>query len=232
MVCAAIDDVTAWCLLAFVVAVTGNGTMAGVVVKLGLVILYGAVMWICVRPLVARWRPPLPLLVVMAVTSAWTTDEIGIHAVFGAFAAGVICPRRMVATWRLERPLRLLATAVLLPIYFTTVGVATRIGSLDSLALWMMCGLVLATAVVAKFGGAAIAARLAGEPWDTAVLIGVLMNTRGLTEIVILTVGLEIGVLTTTAFSMMVIMALATTVMAPPSIRFLLRRQPSLAAHR
>jgi Kef-type K+ transport system membrane component KefB len=220
LACAAIDDVSAWCLLAVVVALTGTGSAVEVIATLALVVLYGAVMWTVARPLVARCRRVPPwAAVALAVASAWTTDQIGVHAIFGAFAAGAILPSRDDVSRELTRQLRPVVNHVLLPVYFVTVGMATRVGTLDSVRMWLLCGLVLATAISAKFGGATIAARLVGERWRTAALIGILMNTRGLTEIVILTVGMELGVLTDATFTMMVIMALTTTFLAAPLLK-------------
>ncbi|MDN3295055.1 cation:proton antiporter [Streptomyces ficellus] len=217
--CAAVDDVTAWCLLAVVVAVVGSAGAVPALVTLGLAIAYVCLMLFVVRPLLADRRPPLWAVLSMVLLSAWATDLIGIHAIFGGFLAGVIMPRRQV--WRTEIHHRLdaVVSQLLLPVFFMTVGVTTRIDALDSLYFWGITGLLTAVAIAGKLGGATLTARLTGESWTDSTVIGVLMNTRGLTEIVILTVGLQLGVITETLFTAMVLMALTTTLMAAPLLR-------------
>jgi Kef-type K+ transport system membrane component KefB len=215
--CAAINDVAAWCMLAVVIAVTGAKGPTGFILPVALSIGYALVMLKVVRPLLARvGRPPVWLVLVIVFLSAWTTERIGIHAIFGGFLAGVIMPREV--TWQRDVHLRLEATVVnfVLPIFFVVVGLSTRIDRLGSWHLIGILGLVTAAAIVGKFGGAAVAARSVGERWLNALSIGILMNTRGLTEIVILAVGLQLGVIDTTLFTIMVLMAVLTTVMAAP----------------
>lgn len=220
MTCAAIDDVTAWCLLAVVVATTSSSGMSDAALTVGLAVVYVLVMLKVIAPLLARFeRVPLWAVLVLLLVSAWTTEQIGIHAIFGGFLAGVVMPRR--EPWRQEVHARLETTVthLLLPVFFVVVGLGTRVDLLTSPALWAVTALVIAVAIAGKFGGATLAARLAGETWRSSVTIGVLMNTRGLTEIVILTVGLELGVITPTLFTIMLLMALVTTLMAAPLLR-------------
>jgi Kef-type K+ transport system membrane component KefB len=175
-----------------------------------------------VRPALRRAPDvPLWLAVVVAIASAWATERIGIHAIFGAFMAGTIMPRSLQLRERLDAQVRPLTDNLLLPMFFAVVGLATRIDLLDDLYLWGLTALVVATAIVGKFGGASLAARATGESWRDSAVIGVLMNTRGLTEIVILTVGLELGVIGDTMFTIMVLMALITTFMATPILALL-----------
>jgi Kef-type K+ transport system membrane component KefB len=191
-----------------------------VAVTLGLALAFGAAMWLVVRPLLARLGElPLSLAVGLALVSAWATDAIGVHAIFGAFLAGTVMPRRPGDRLVLVDQLSLVIGAVLLPVFFLQVGLSTRLGLVDSPARWGYVAAVLAVAVVGKLGGAGLAARLVGEGWRDAWTIGVLMNTRGLTEIVILSVGLERGIIGPSMFTIMVVMALATTVMAMPVLR-------------
>ncbi len=220
LACAAVDDVTAWCILAVVLAVA-QGTGAGPVgLTVAASIAFVGVMWLVVRPLLAR-RPdvPIALAIGLALASAWLTDAIGIHAIFGAFLAGVIMPRgpgdRIVLVDRLEVAIGTL----LLPVFFMMVGLSTELGLVDTARLWGLTAAVIAVAVAGKLGGAALAARVVGESWSDAWTIGVLMNTRGLTEIVILSVGLDRGIISQTMFTIMVLMALATTVAAVPLLR-------------
>lgn len=220
LACAAVDDVTAWCVLAVVLAVA-QGTGAGtVVVTVGLAAAFALAMWFGLRPLLARLpEVPAPLAIGLALLGAWATDAIGIHAIFGAFMVGVIMPRtpgdRLVLVDRLE----VAVGSLLLPVFFMLVGLSTRLGLVDTAELWLITAAVLVVAVVGKLGGAGLAAHAMGETWRDSWTIGVLMNTRGLTEIVILTVGLERGIITDTMFTVMVIMALATTFSAVPILR-------------
>lgn len=215
--CAAVDDVTAWCVLAVVVAMVNSTGPDDAIVIAGSSLLFLAAVLFGVRPLLRRLPVvPLWLAVVLALLGAWVTEEIGIHAIFGAFMAGAVMPRRPDIRRdvydRLESP----TLTFLLPVFFVVVGLSTRIGLLDTAYLWGITALVIATAIAGKWGGSMVAARLVGEQWRDAAVIGVLMNTRGLTELVILSVGLELGVIDTTLFTIMVLMALATTLMATP----------------
>lgn len=225
--CAAVDDVTAWCVLAVVVAVVTSTGAGDVVQIVGLSLVFVAVMMKVIRqalnrlPDVAVW-----LALALALGSAWITEEIGIHAIFGAFMAGVVMPRRRDVFTVIHERLETITLALLLPVFFVVVGLATRIDMLDSAYLWALTALVILTAVAGKWGGSTLAARLTGESWKDANTIGLLMNTRGLTELVILTVGLELGVINTTVFTVMVLMALVTTLMATPMLRLLARIHP------
>ncbi|MGB3438162.1 MAG: cation:proton antiporter [Actinophytocola sp.] len=231
MTCAAIDDVTAWCLLAVVVATTSSSGMWDAAATIGLAVVYVLVMLKVIAPLLTRFeRVPLWAVLVLLLVSAWTTEQIGIHAIFGGFLAGVVMPRR--EPWRQEVHDRLETTVtyLLLPVFFVVVGLGTRVDLLTSPALWGVTALVIVVAVAGKFGGAALAARAAGETWQSSATIGLLMNTRGLTEIVILTVGLELGVITPTLFTIMLLMALVTTLMAAPLLRLVPQPREVLAA--
>jgi Kef-type K+ transport system membrane component KefB len=220
LACAAVDDVTAWCILAVVLAVAQGGGAGPVVVTIMTSAAFVAAMWVVVRPLLARRSEvPVALAIGIALASAWLTDVIGIHAIFGAFLAGVIMPRgpgdRLVLADRLE----IAVGAILLPVFFMVVGLSTEIGLVDTAQLWAITVAIIVVATAGKLGGAGLAARAVGETWRDAWTIGVLMNTRGLTEIVILSVGLEQGIIDQTMFTVMVIMALATTFAAVPLLR-------------
>jgi K+:H+ antiporter len=215
--CAAVDDVSAWCVLAVVVAVVKSTGFADAVWTLAFSLAFLVVMLVLVRPALRRLRGiPLWLAISVALLGAWVTEQIGIHAIFGAFMAGTVMPRRL--EWQREIRLKLehATLTFLLPVFFVVVGLATRVDLLNSVYLWGVTLLVIATAIAGKWGGAMIAARATGERWRDAAAIGILMNTRGLTELVILSVGLELGVISTTIFTMMVLMALVTTLMATP----------------
>jgi K+:H+ antiporter len=217
LTCAAVDDVTAWCLLAVVVAVVRSTGPAEAIRTIALSIVFLVAMLRVVRPLLAR-APVIPLwlAIALALLGAWTTEQIGIHAIFGAFMAGAVMPRRPELHDLVHDRLRHATLTLLLPVFFVVVGLSTRIDRLGSLYLWGVTLLIIAVAVAGKLGGSMIAARLLGERWRDAASVGILMNTRGLTELVILSVGLELGVINSTIFTMMVLMALVTTLMATP----------------
>lgn len=233
LTCAAVDDVTAWFVLAGVIATISSTGADEVVITLGWTALYLLAMVKVVRPLLrSRERLPLAVAVGFALLSAWVTELIGIHAIFGAFAAGAIIPSQSLHRLELTERLESTTRAVLLPMFFAVVGLSTRVDLLDSPYLWGVAGIVIAVAIVGKLVGSSVAARLVGETWSDALTIGVLMNTRGLTEIVILTVGLELGVINETVFSIMVLMALVTTLMAWPTLRLAGISLPSVGPRR
>jgi Kef-type K+ transport system membrane component KefB len=217
--CAAFDDVTAWCVLAIVVAIVKATGPADALQTIALSLLFVAVMVTLVKRVLDR-LPALPLWLAISFTllCAWTTEQIGIHAIFGAFMAGAVMPRRAEFQHEIHMKLEHATLAFLLPVFFVVVGLSTRVDLLNSWYLWGVTLLVIATAIVGKWGGSMIAARIVGEKWQDAAAIGILMNTRGLTELVILSVGLSLGVISPTIFTMMVLMALTTTLMATPML--------------
>ncbi|MGW2557761.1 cation:proton antiporter [Streptomyces sp. NPDC001514] len=230
LACAAIQDVLAWGILAAVVAVVhaeGGGPPVRMVLTtaaFGLLLVRG------VRPALAwllsprrRWAGSAALVHAVLVTglllSAWATHSIGLHAVFGAFAFGAVVPRRQIDAAAPEVPERIEQTSLLLlPVFFTVTGLSVDLAGLGTRGFLMLVA-VTAVACVGKFVGAAGAARLTGSGAREATALGVLLNTRGLTELVILNVGLGLGVLDTRLFTAMVCMALITTVMAGPLLR-------------
>lgn len=221
LVAAAANDVVAWVLVAVAATVTeadGVGPFlltAGGAVVLVLVLLSG------VRPLLARWgTPPLWVPVVVALLSAWAAEQVGIHAIFGAFLAGVAMPRSDL--WREHVRARLdpAVTAVLLPVFFVVVGLSTRVDTLTPLDALVFVA-VLVVAVVGKIGGVGLTARLLGDERRDAATLGVLMNARGVTEVVVLTVGLELGLIGPTVFTVLVLVAVVTTFMTAPLLRMI-----------
>jgi Kef-type K+ transport system membrane component KefB len=222
LTCAAVDDVTAWCVLAIVVAVVTSSGPGDVVQIVGYSLAFVAAMLFVARPALARLHQhAVWVAIAVAFASAWVTELIGIHAIFGAFMAGLVMPRRSAqhVTDRLEA----VTVNLLLPVFFVLAGLSTRVDLLDSVYLWGLAGLVIATAVAGKWGGSMLVARYTGETWRDANTIGVLMNTRGLTELVILSIGLDLGVINDTVYTIMVLMALVTTLMAAPVLRLLSR---------
>jgi Kef-type K+ transport system membrane component KefB len=225
--CAAVDDITAWCVLAAVVIVARAGEFTSLIVTLSGTALYVVVMLTLGRRLLARLAERarqsgsngqgfLASLLVVALGSAWITQQLGIHALFGAFLVGALLPKDTEVVEMLSSRLRDGMVVLLLPLFFAYTGLRTSVALISGGDLWMVCGLVLVVAIAGKLGGSAIAARATGMSWRDALSLGALMNTRGLMELVILNVGLDIGVLSETLFAMMVIMALVTTGLTTP----------------
>lgn len=217
--CAAVDDVTAWCVLAGVVAIINSTGFADAIQIIALSLVFILAMLKIVKPLLARRHTiPVWMAISFAMICAWTTEQIGIHAIFGAFMAGAAMPRKPKIQHEIHEKLQTATLTFLLPVFFMVVGLATRVDLLNSFYLFGVTLLVIAVAIAGKLGGSMVAARITGESWQDAAAIGVLMNTRGLTELVILSVGLELGVITTTLYTIMVLMALVTTLMATPML--------------
>lgn len=228
--CAAVDDVTAWSLLAIVVAI---GKAQGLASS-GLTVLMAAgfigLMWYVVGPAV-RWiigqgssttpsKSILAFVLLMLIGSALTTERIGIHALFGAFLIGVVMPRETDFRAALVQRLEEISAILFLPLFFAFTGLRTQIGLLDSPGAWLMCLAVIATATAGKLGGSMAAARLSGMGILDALSLGALMNTRGLMELIVLNVGYELGILSPRIFAMMVLMALFTTFSTAPLLAF------------
>jgi Kef-type K+ transport system membrane component KefB len=227
--CAAVDDITAWCLLAGLTAWVRSGNENSPWFTLAGLGAYLFVMICVVRPLLRRHaarqqeisRETLALALLFLFFSAWTTERIGIHALFGAFFAGVILPRSESFSRSLTIHLGTITSVLLLPLFFAYTGLRTSIHLLSGGTLWFYCALIVLVAVLGKLFGCAAAGRASGMSWSNAFSVGVLMNTRGLIELVILNVGLDLGVISPTLFSMMVIMALVTTFMTTPVLALL-----------
>ncbi len=228
LTCALVDDATAWSLLAVVVAFATASSFAGVVLTVALAICFGVFMVVVARPLMraiastglADMRQVfLSLTLAGLLLSSYVTDRIGIHPIFGALIFGMICPRDLpVFTWIREH-MSVLTTTLLLPLFFAYSGLRTQIGLLGlNFDLWLWCLLILAVAIIGKFGGSAVAARAVGTDWRRSLQLGALMNCRGLTELVVLNIGLDLGVLSPTLFTILVIMALVSTAMTSPIV--------------
>ena len=240
---AAIDDVIAWCLLAGVVAVAHKGSVLGsFVATMGGALCFTVVLILVGRRLLAALdarriargmdvtTEVVGLAVLCAIASALITETLGVHALFGAFLAGTVMPRDSGLAHEVATRMDTVVSALLLPIFFAYSGLRTEIGLLGTLGLWGICLLVLVTAIVGKFGGAALAARLAGMSWRDAIGVGALMNTRGLMGLVVLNVGLEMGVISASLFAIMVVMALVTTTMTSPLLKLVMRGAPQASA--
>lgn len=233
LTCAAVDDVVAWCLLALVIAIVHSQGLMSVAITIGALVLFALLMFFVVRPLLAllarRVRSASLLSVVSLVVmlgSAAFTNALGIHPVFGAFVAGLILPRKGTLV-ELVRMLDQVNAMLLLPLYFVYTGLHTQIGLISGW-LWLVCLLIFAIACAGKIFGATFTVRLFGESWRDSFSLGMLMNTRGLVELIVLNIGLQLGVLSPTLFAMLVIMALVTTMMASPILPLLGYKQKAV----
>lgn len=226
---AATGDVTAWCLLAAVIAIAKTGSFVSSLYTIGISIVYVLIMLLVVRPFLKRVggiystletmnKSIFAFYILILIASAYITQYIGIHALFGAFLAGVIMPpfpnfRKMMIE-RVED----LSVTLFLPLFFVYTGLNTKIGLLNTPYLWAICGLITLVAVVGKFIGSAVPAKIVGESTKDSLSIGVLMNTRGLMELIVLNIGYEMGILPPTIFVMLVIMAIVTTFITTPAL--------------
>jgi Kef-type K+ transport system membrane component KefB len=232
LTCAAVDDVTAWCLLALVVSVIRAQSGSALVTML-LTAAYIGLLLVVVRPLVARLvravdqrgvsRGAMAVVLVALLLSALLTEAIGIHAIFGAFVLGVIVPHDSRIARQLREQLEGVVVVLLLPAFFAFTGLRTQVGLLRGASGWLLCGGIILVASLGKFGGSAVAARLTGLSWHDATALGVLMNTRGLVELIVLDIGLDLHVLSPALFAMLVVMALATTMATTPVLALLQR---------
>ncbi len=241
---AANDDVTAWCLLAVVIAIAKAGTFASALYAIGLTALYIIIMFMVVRPFLKKVgevyanqevinKTFVALILLILIISSTLTEIIGIHALFGAFMAGVVMPPSIGFRKVMMEKVEDIALVFFLPLFFAFTGLRTEIGLINSPALWGVCLLLITVAVAGKLGGCAVAARLVGESWKDSFTIGTLMNTRGLMELVALNIGYEMGVLPPSIFVILVIMALVTTFMTTPLLhlveRIFARREERLS---
>jgi Kef-type K+ transport system membrane component KefB len=225
--CAAVDDVTAWCMLAFVVGTARATGMQSAMMTAGLSLAYVLVMFFLIRPFLRRLelvyerqgrlsQNVVAVIFLLVLASAYTTEAIGIHALFGAFLMGAIMPKGSKFVRHLSEKLEDYTVVFLLPIFFAYTGLRTRINLINNGELLMLTALIIFVACLGKFGGSMLAARSCGLSWRESSAIGILMNTRGLMELVILNIGRELGVITDAVFAMMVIMALVTTALTTP----------------
>jgi Kef-type K+ transport system membrane component KefB len=239
--CAAADDITAWCILAAVIAIVKAGSVISSFYTMGLALIYVFLMLKLIRPFLKRVgdiytsrenlsRPIVAIFFLVLIISSYLTETIGIHALFGAFMAGAIMPENNRFRSILIEKVEDVALVILLPLFFVLTGLRTQIGLLNDSHAWLITGLIVATAIAGKFLGSALAAKFMRQSWKDSLTIGVLMNTRGLMELIVLNIGYDLGVLSPEIFAMLVIMALFTTVMTGPClniINHIFRRHPS-----
>ncbi len=227
--CAATDDITAWCLLAAVIAIVKAGTFLSSLYTIGLALVYVLMMIFVVKPFLKRIgdlygsksklnKPVVAIFFLTLIMSAYATEVIGIHALFGAFMTGAIMPD--IAKFRslFIDKVEDVSVILLLPLFFVFTGLRTQIGLINDPYLIEVTCYIISVAVAGKFLGSAIAAKFVGQNWRESLTIGALMNTRGLMELVVLNIGYDLGVLTSEVFTMMVIMALVTTFMTGPAL--------------
>jgi Kef-type K+ transport system membrane component KefB len=225
--CAAVDDVTAWCMLAIVVAIAKANGLAGSLMTILLTLVFICAMLFLLKPCAERLlgerlrnglmsKRIVTLILMIVFTSSLLTELIGIHALFGAFLAGVIMPSHEGLRNFLRERIEPFSAGFLLPLFFAFTGLRTQIGLLNDWQSWLMCLAVIAVAIAGKLGGSMIAARWTGMNWQESFSLGALMNTRGLVELIVLNLGYDLGILPPKIFGMMVLMALATTFMTGP----------------
>ena len=233
LTCAAINDALAWCLLAFAVSVM-QATPAAAMRTAVLTALYIGAMLTLGRTVasaaVARLdrsvrigEQSVALVLVAVLLSAVATEFIGIHAIFGAFLLGTIIPHDSKVSTQVTERIADIVRVMFLPAFFAFTGLRTQVGLIDSGRDWLLCGVIVAVATAGKFGGTTLAARLTGTSWRESAALGILMNTRGLVELIVLNIGLDLGVITPRLFTMLVIMALVTTMMTSPILTTLVR---------
>ncbi len=225
--CAAVDDVTAWCLLAVVVAVSKADGLGRLLMPILCSMLFVGALIFLIKPQLERLfkrdvkdetRSTVPVAVVLAFVfaCAWFTEIIGIHALFGAFLAGVVMPSAAGFRSFLKERLETFGLSLLLPLFFAFTGLRTQIDYLNDWQSWLMGAGIMAVAITGKLGGSTLAARWTGMSWSESFSIGALMNTRGLVELIVLNIGYDLGILPARIFSIMVLMALVTTCMTGP----------------
>lgn len=227
--CAAIGDVTAWCLLALAVGVAQAQIGNALVIAAGS-LAFIVFMFVVVQPLLSRRfergpetdlsRPAAGLVFLGLLLSALATEWLGIHAIFGAFLFGAVIPHDSRVARTLTRRLEGLVTVLFLPAFFALTGMRTQIGLVEGGAAWLLCGLIVLAATLGKYAGTMAAARWTGLGWRDALALGALMNTRGLMELIVLNIGLDLRIISPTLFAMMVLMALVTTLATAPVLHW------------
>lgn len=233
LACAAIDDVTGWILLAIVVVMARSSAIDSNILWTIFGLLFFVILVLLIfRPIFKKLSSKfektgkishdlLAILFIFLLISSWVTEELGVHALFGAFVIGVAMPKDNKFVHAITEKINDLAVVLFLPIFFALTGLKTRINLIDSPQLWLFAILIILVAIAGKFGGATIAARVSGMSWRDSGSVGILMNTRGLMELVLLNIGLEIGVISPALFSMLVLMTITTTFMTAPILEWI-----------
>jgi Kef-type K+ transport system membrane component KefB len=228
--CAAVDDVTGWCILAYVLIRTQGGSAAPWLMIAGALAFVLGMVYV-VKPLLRRFQTAyerngrlsenaVALLILLVLLSALITERLGIHLVFGAFLVGAVMPKEPGFSRHIQEKFESLTVVLLLPLYFAFSGLRMNLQSIKGGQMWLYCGIIILVAIVGKLVGSTIATRSTGISWRDATAVGILMNARGLLGLVILNIGLDVGVISPVLFSMMVLMALVTTFMASPLLEW------------
>ncbi|HJT57334.1 MAG TPA: cation:proton antiporter [Ktedonobacteraceae bacterium] len=224
---AAANDIIAWCLLALIIAIVHASGTASALITIGVTFLFIGVMIAGIRPLlllIDRRIPSKPLIlaitVILLLLSAYTTSVIGVHPVLGAFMMGIIVPRKTLFI-DLVHSIDKTNGLLFLPLYFVYTGLRTQLGLISSPTMWLICLVVLVVACSGKIFGAAFSARMFGDSWKEALGLGMLMNARGLVGLIVLNIGLDLGVLSPTLFTILMLMAVLTTMLASPVLPLL-----------
>jgi Kef-type K+ transport system membrane component KefB len=231
LTCAATDDITAWLIFAAIIAIAQAGTALSAIFVIAIAILFVVLMLFVVQPLLKRIgniyvssenlsKTVIAFIFLILFCSSFFTEAVGIHALFGAFIAGVVVPKNQIFKKLMTNKIEDISTVVLLPLFFAFSGLRTQIGLLNTPYLWAVCGIVILIAVIGKLGGITLASRFIGNSWRDSISMGILMNTRGLMELIVLNIGYDLGILSPQIFSIMVIMALTTTFMSGPLLNF------------
>ncbi len=226
---AAIGDVVAWCILAVVIAIVKAGDISHSYLTIGLSVVYILLMIYVLKPLMLRIgrvyasretmsKPIVAFVFLLILVSSLVTEAIGIHALFGAFMAGVVMPENLNFKRVFSEKIEDVSMVLLLPLFFVATGLRTEIGLINSGHLWLICLVIIVTAIAGKFGGTLVASRYVGLNWNHSLTLGVLMNSKGLMELIVLNIGYEFGILSPEMFAMLVIMALVTTLLTGPGL--------------
>lgn len=237
LTCAAVDDVTAWCMLALVIAIAQSGSVAASFLTIALALCFICIMLLLVKPQLARLfaalskgktesagrypqesRSLVAGILAFVLTCALLTEAIGIHALFGAFLAGVVMPSSAGLRMLLKEKLETFSAVVLLPLFFAFTGLRMQISLLNDWESWIIGAVIVVVAIAGKLGASMLMARWTGMNWRDSFSLGVLMNTRGLVELIVLNIGYDLGILSARAFAMLVLMALITTFMTGPML--------------
>jgi Kef-type K+ transport system membrane component KefB len=229
---AASGDITAWCLLAVVIAIAQSGTVAGAMYVIAFSAIFVLFMFFVMRPFFhiighiyhnkeVLNKTVVAFMLFFLIAFSYLTEILGIHALFGAFLTGVIMPGnakfRKIMTEKVED----VSLSIFLPLFFVSTGLKTQIGLIASVDEWLICLFFVLIAVLGKVLGTTAAARVTGETWHNSWTMGALMNTRGLMELIVLTIGYEMKIIPPAIFVMLVIMTLVTTVMTSPLMSFI-----------
>ena len=234
--CAASDDVTAWCILAVLIALIRSGSGMNGFFVVAMVLLYVFIMLVPVRKILNKiqaayekgkiaYNGLMAIMYSLMLLSSWCTEVIGIHALFGAFLAGIVIPKKDGLQIKIIDRISDVSMVMLLPLFFVYTGLRTNAGILNSSGLWISFLLILVCAVAGKFGGSTLVAKVLGQNWKDSLSIGALMNTRGLMELIVLNIGYDMHIISADIFSMMVLMALLTTMMTNPVLNLIEKRK-------